>query len=200
MENSGQKETYVGGIRKDIEGEMRTYLSGEVKDGARILSVGCGFAYESKPLLDIFPNAIYRGIDINEDNLMGARVSNPEIPVGSFEVGDATKQEVFGNIPWDIILLRNPQVLGSMGAYLDKGHLPEEVYGKWGDIFTNSIHALKEDGGVLFVTVDSLEERKLVVDFLNQDKNMQIIVDRENEHKIAKATFSDIFIILAKKN
>lgn len=199
MENSEQQKTYIGSVRQHLESELRTYLGGKVKDDARILSVGCGFAYESKPLLDIFPNAVFIGIDIDEKSLLGARVSNPEIPKEAFRLGDAAKPETFGSTPWDVILLRNPQILGSMGAYLDKGRLPEEICGEWQSIFANSISTLKADGGVLFIALGSNEERDLAVKYLNENKKMKIIVNQENEHKIAKATFPDIFIIVAKR-
>lgn len=198
MENSGQKETYTGNIRKSLKKELDAYLGGEIKDGIRILSVGCGLAYEAKPILDIFPNAIYRGMDVDKNSLLGAKISNPEIPEDVFQIGDATKQEAFGSVPWDIILLRNPQVLGIMGAYLDKGHLPEAIYGEWLEIFNNSVNALRDDGGVLFLTVGTLDERELVVNYL-RSKNIEITINEENQHKIKKAGFSDEFIIVAKK-
>ena len=79
----------------------------------RILSVGCANAEELPAVLHTFPNASFTGIDINNGVIEPMDMLNKNNPRVTFRQGDATKREVFGQDPWDIILFRHPQFNGS---------------------------------------------------------------------------------------
>lgn len=141
------------------------------KEDPRVLSVGCGFGYEAAAIRSIFQNPTYLGIDINKGIVGGAKKMNNDLPGDfSFEQADARNQEAFGTTPWDVILLRHPQVLGSV--------LNPVLENDWQSIIDNSCAALVR-GGVVFSTVLSSEERVKVVKTLKRNK-MTIITDEIN--------------------
>lgn len=173
--------------RESLGKTFEKYLKTEVKSqNPRILSVGCGCGFEAEPALRIFPNAKYKGIDINEESLGLARDINEDISQAVFEIADATKKGSFGDKPWDLVILRNPQV-------------PKEIDQEWSEIIKNSIEVLKKDG-IIFVTTSSEREKVIISQYLGRfDKNLKIIVNEENQHKTKFGSFRDDFIIIAKK-
>lgn len=180
--------------RSHLTGEFEEYLEREVigRDRLNILSVGCGIAYESEPLLRLFPDARYRGIDIDNGYIELARDTNDDIPEGLFDVADARKKEAFGINPWDIIILRNPQVLGRLMDFTT-GKMDEG----WKEIIGNCVEALV-DKGLLFISVDTEPERKMILEYLGTRK-LQVLVNEENKHKSTQGTCRDDFVVVAKK-
>lgn len=170
---------------------LKKEVSGEPK---RILSIGCKFAHEAKPILGVFPAASYKGIDIDGRSIKVARMENSDLANSIFQEGDATKKETFGKEPWDIILVRHPQVCGEI--------FPEDpdrdVAQDWRIIMENSMGALKK-GGTFFVSTITDKERKVVLQYINSHEGkMKIKVNCLNEF-YANRAFNDAFIIVAKK-
>lgn len=175
---------YMGNLAREIE----TYLLDKVGNKPRIISVGCGSGEEAGPISTIFPNSTYKGIDMSPAMIELAKETNISIP-GKFEVADATKKEAFDDQPWDVVILRNPQVTGGVGI-MDE---------KWAKIIKNSIEALKKDG-IVFITTPSEEERAIIVNYLGQfSEKLKILINQANQHTGGKRVFRDEFVVVAKK-
>lgn len=162
-----------------------------------ILSVGCNFGFETKPLLDIFSNSFYKGIDIDERIIEAARRFNEDVGMThmnrfDFEVGDLTNIKSFGNKPWDLVIVRHPQVLkGILGAVSS----PED----WKTIILNSIDSLANKG-IIFFSSDTQEEINEILQNLGySEKNLEIIVNGKNKFANVKGPFTDRFVIVAKR-
>ena len=162
-----------------------------------ILSVGCNFGFETKPLLDLFPNSFYKGIDIDETTIKAARRFNEDVGIAhmnrfNFEVGDLRNIKSFGNKPWDLIIVRHPQVLKGV---LEAVSSPEE----WRKIILNSIDSLS-DKGIIFFSSDTREEASEILrDLRPSEKNLEIVINEENEFANEKGPFTDRFVIVAKR-
>lgn len=163
----------------------------------RVLSVGCGFGYEAEPILRTFPDGTYTGIDIDEDVIHGAKRTNKGVDKAVFEVADATERKGFGENPWDVVILKHPQALGSI-TYLNSS-----TYGKmdteWGKILDNSIDATKT-GGIIVATASSEQELELIGEHLSRFRNnVRVIKYEKNPNEAEQGAFRDEFIIVARK-
>lgn len=178
--------------RSKLEKTFDYYLKNKVRDQPTwILSVGCNFGYEAGALLRVFPTAKYVGVDINKNVIKAAKETNRDLGKVKFQVGDARKRETFGEIPWDIIAIRHPQVLGTI---MEEGSLDKD----WYLIINNGMEALKEDG-ILFVSTSSMQERDRVISYINLSKKMKILVNNENKFSSGVGVFHDNFVIVFKK-
>ena len=177
-------ETFDSYLKKQVDGEPK-----------RILSVGCSFGYEARPILGVFPTANFKGIDINKKFIEVARDENPDLGNAIFQEGDATKKETFGEEPWDLVLIRHPQVCREMFPADPK----QDVAKNWEIIMQNSMEALRK-GGTLFVSTITADERSVVLGYIkSSEEKMEVRVNRRNEFD-ANRVFDDLFIIVAKKD
>lgn len=170
-------------------------LVGDPDRNLRIISVGCGFGYEAEPLLKTFPNATYTGIDIKADRIDAAREFNADLGGKCvFETADAGEKGAFNKGPWDMVVVRHPQVLGSIGSIRDP-NLQED----WVSIMENCISALNK-GGVLFISTDTGVEREQILEWINTHSNeIKIVTDERNIHPSSKGIHKDSFVIVGKK-
>jgi SAM-dependent methyltransferase len=184
--NLGIREYY----RKALGETFRHYLKPEMKnENIKILSVGCGFGYEAGALLNIFNSAKYVGIDNDEAVIEGARETNEDLDEASFIEGDATKKESFGDKSWDLIVVRNPQVLGYSGN-------PTK---EWQSILNNCADALSA-GGLIYISNSTKEEKDTALNVLSLSGKIKILLNQENESKVLKGTFKDDFIAIGRKD
>lgn len=183
------RDSYRAGLGKTFGRYLKNEIDGKPSN---ILSVGCHFGYEAEPLLRIFPTAEYVGIDIDKKILEAAKRVNYDLIRVKFKVGDARRKEIFGKTPWDIIVVRNPQVLGT---YVEKGELDKD----WYIILTNCMKSLKW-GGAMFISTPSEHEKDRVVLYINSSEDkMKIVANSRNEFSTSVGTFRDEFVIVAKK-
>jgi 2-polyprenyl-3-methyl-5-hydroxy-6-metoxy-1,4-benzoquinol methylase len=75
-----------------------------IKDGERVLDVGCGYGAVARSIAREHPNCAVVGMDLNEPRLAQARAAiNPSNL--DFVKGDATQAVPSGN--WDVVVLSN---------------------------------------------------------------------------------------------
>lgn len=200
--------------RESLEKTFGAYLKSEVRvERPNVLSVGCGAGYEAEPILQLFPSAKYKDIDISGSNIRLARRTNSDLPEDIFQVADAKSRDSFAGGPWDIIILRNPQITETLEGLTDflegKAKVGKDwelnirngkkVSKDWALIIKNSIDFLKKDG-ILLVTTPSGDERVIILDQLKTPgKELEILVNEDNKHKAASGVFDDDIVILAKK-
>jgi trans-aconitate methyltransferase len=179
--------------RSELGETFNYFLKNEVKNQPnRILSVGCMFGYEAGALLNVFPTAEYIGIDIDENYIRAAKAINNDLSKAEFHFGDARKKETFGENPWDIIVIRHPQILGTI---IKESNLAKD----WQVIFKNSMSSLKP-GGSMFISTSSKQERDRVIKYINSSEDKMIItVNSENEFSKSIGTFQDDFVIISQK-
>lgn len=201
MESSSERKSFSlrDYYRKNLGKVFEHYLAEDIKGKDSligILSVGCGFGYEAEPLLRIFPNAIYTGIDIDSNIIDGAREANNDLYGRcQFQVADGRDKEAIEIKPWDIVILRNPQV---MGRYLDTSKY-STTREDWHRIIVNSIEALGK-GGRLFVSVDMQHDRDIVLKYINSfTDTVSMVADEQNIHPSISGIFQDRLVIMAKK-
>lgn len=196
MDREEKQPTFIDQERGRLRSAFGAYLSPLLEkrkgESLRILSVGCGgIASEAKPLIELFPNAQYCGIDIREDCIRGAGRVNESKERAVFAVEDACDPKAFGDRPWDVIIVRHPQVRGSI-----RDTSEQSLRRDWATIFTNSMNALTK-GGILFVSTDDLLERELVVHYV-ADKQLEVILNEENAFG-GGIFHSDRFVLVAKR-
>lgn len=160
----------------------------DFRDGKpRMLSVGCQFGYEALPFLRMFPEGKYVGIDIDGRVISGAkRIHSGEANV-EFREGDARMQANLGEEEWDIVLLRHPQMLGSI--------MGEGTRKDWDSIVGNSAKAVKPDG-IILVTTFLPQEAELAKKALEQGgAHVQKVIQGDPN----KREVEDFIIIVGKK-
>lgn len=204
MENTGSGENLPTRdiYRVHLEQTMRYYLQNlndsrlsRKKGALRVLSAGCGLGYEAKPVLSIFPNAHYRGIDINDGLIMGAKDVNRDLPPEQVELTteDAAHLEESEIGKYGLIIIRHPQLRGTL--------LNNSLYGShdmWKNIIESTLKKVSSDGYV-FTTVDDEEERDIMLDYL-KEQGMEILVNERNHGStISVPTYKDSLVILAHK-
>lgn len=202
MESSNEQKSFSlkDYYRENLGRVFEHYLAEAIKSkkdsSINILSVGCGFGYEADPLLRIFPNAVYTGMDIDTGAISGAKeINNDLYERCEFQIADGRNKDAIGTKPWDIVILRNPQVSGSTFD-TSKGSTTRE---DWRRILKNSIEVLGE-GGMVFISVDEEHDRGIVLKHLNSfTGNVSIVVNEPNIYPSKKGVFKDSLIIMAKK-
>jgi SAM-dependent methyltransferase len=80
------------------------FFAAQVRDGDRVLDIGCGYGAVARSIARHVPGAAVTGIDLEPANVAQARAAdNP--PNLDFVVGDAT--EAFPDGAWDVVVLSN---------------------------------------------------------------------------------------------
>ncbi len=176
---------------------FEAYLKKEIKvESPSVLSVGCGVGYEAEPILRVFPNAKYRGIDIDKIHVELARRINEDLPGNIFEIADAREEGAFAGGPWNVLILRNPQVMGEIADLIAGKRNSKD----WEIIIKNSIKFLKTDG-IMFITTPTRHEREIILNQLNiLGRALKLLVDEENKYKTNLGLYNDDIVILAKKS
>ncbi len=151
---------------------VEKYMPQDLKDSPKpvyAVDVGCGFALATKAITDfVGENIHYRGIDTKP--LMGAKAWNEDLKGQVvFENADATQREPLGENN-DLIIIRNPDVFGSIQHVLSSGGITNE----WKKILLNSLESLRT-GGYLFLTTHAKNELEAILEFLPKDKTKEII-------------------------
>lgn len=173
------RDEYRRNLAKAFSNFLERAISGNVK---RIISVGCGFGYEAQPLLKLFPDAYFLGIDTNKDLIDGAKSTNSDLPSADFQVFDGRNLSSFNEAPWDIVILRNPANRDTIIA------------------IENSLKVLRK-GGIIFITTDTISEMEKIADLLSFFGNEIEIIQPtiENPFLTLGGGFEDRFIIRATK-
>ncbi len=172
---------------------LEKFLPAELKlrkDKIRVLSVACGFALEAQAVRSVLPTSYYEAIDVEPRTIFGAKAFNPDIPSTRFRVADATRIEEFGQNPWDLIILRNPQ-LGGIEVHLSP----------WAKIISNAIESTKVDGYLFMSTHTDLEYANLR-DFLRLDEARLTILENlsgEIPFTLPPNPLKEYFTIVARK-
>lgn len=169
----------------------------------KVLSVGCSFAYEAKPLVDLFPNTHYKGIDF--PSARAGMLTNSDIPVGSAEFAgedarllDEQEKEKYG-----LVVIRHPQVAGTLGEITQedmqtiKSSTELKVVPYWQDIIRASIHKIAKDGYIV-VTTDTPTEQERTARFLQQN-GITIFEEGENKASTISGPHRDSIIIVGQK-
>lgn len=189
----GESINFAESYRETLHQAFETYLQphSEGLVSPYVLSVGCGFAYETPVVVNMFPKAHYEGIDIKPELVFGAKQTNKDIKGDvSFRIADATKDEAYKNDKWDVIILRHPQMQGSILTN-------ETTTDTWQTIVEKSIDHLKK-GGLFFSTVSSPLEEELLLQALPVSKT-EVLEHAVNKFTNDKATYDDKVIIIARK-
>lgn len=185
-------EYYQKNLKKVFDHYLRPFV-GDPNSNLKIMSVGCGYGFEADPLLKIFPNATYMGIDVDADVIGVIKELSPDLNERClFKIADAREEDAFDKGPWDIIVLRHPQVLGST--------IDPNVKKDWARIMKNCVSAVNKRG-VLFVSTDSEMEREQILEYINnqpRDK-MEIVTNEHNIHPSSKGGHKDSFVVVGKK-
>ena len=177
---------------KKYHGVLNFYLPPELKertDPVRVLSVACGFGLEALGIQRVMPFAYYEGIDLNPDLFLLARRLNSHLPTERFRQADAQNPDSFGQDPWDLVMLRNPQ-LGSMRVIHNR---------LWSKIIANSVNATKE-GGFLFISSLTGLEFSHLLEYLGFFPQLRIEnLPHEIPVSLPEIPLKDHFALLAKK-
>jgi 2-polyprenyl-3-methyl-5-hydroxy-6-metoxy-1,4-benzoquinol methylase len=195
MENlTNENPSLREGYREKLRQVFNYYLKKQIgTDPKRILSVGCMFGLEAEPLLKTFPGANYKGIDIDREIIGAATRMNKDLTRAEFQLADAREMEAFGIEPYDIVVVRHPQVLGDLnpGSNLAKD---------WHTILQNSMAALRPNGALFVSTTDEDCEGNCVLDYIRHSREkMTVVISDENKFAYGSWPFKDNFIIIAKK-
>lgn len=81
-----------------------SFFIDRIKDGERVLDVGCGYGAVARSIAQARPNCTVVGMDLNEPRLRQAQGSMNPSNLG-FVMGDATKEVPPG--AWDVVVLSN---------------------------------------------------------------------------------------------
>lgn len=188
-------------LSKLLNRYVRPGLGGAKDKDIRVISIGCGVGYEAAAVTGLFPFARFVGVDKEKSQITLARAYNKDVPGNNrinFVQADASKKEVYGNHPWDVVLLRNPQLCGdsnnSFSNYLSEQTKIDSV---WGEIVDNAVEALSENGVMLASTVTE-KERDVLLGKLESKGNL-IIFATENEWDHEMASLGDQFLFIIKK-
>lgn len=158
-----EQRSGLGVLKEDLRKIMDIFLPEELRHrpSIRVLSVGCGWAPEATALSE-FSNIYFEGIDTDDKALLGARSLNGNIPAERFREANALNPASFGDEPWDLIILRNPQIGGSIWwqgyAAMDR---------EWKIIIENCIENLSPKGYIYVGSVNG-DEAERVRDFLRR--------------------------------
>lgn len=187
------RERIWGELKKTVKAYLEPVIAQRKSDPLKIVSVGCGFGYEVEPLLDVFPNSTYKGIDINPSFKKGAANMNSDIDQDrvQFEVGDEREPGTLGEKRWDIVFVKNPQVRGS--------NFPKE-YGSVADrqrIIRSSMNAVSQNG-ILFITAQTKEEKDILKTYFAYPK-YKIVIDTKNRVTQSTDTNIDEHILVVKR-
>lgn len=188
METGEQDNGILEGYREPLKKTFSEYLKPFIKKiDPSILSVGCGFGYEAQPLIELFPQASYVGVDINEPLIKVAKRFNADVKDSAkFQVRDARIEDLGKD--WDVVILKNPQIYGSL--------IKEESSQDWEKIIRNSAKAVSEDG-VIVVTSDTEAELDNIESVLRAP-SVDIVLKERNKFP-SKLPHHDYFIMIAKK-
>jgi len=139
----------------------------KMRDTIKVLSVGCGFAYEATGLLDVLPQADYRGIDTDKLQIEAAVKRHQGLSSGRFraEVADIFQTNSLGEDN-DLIIIRNPAFTANRST--------REIQTSWTEVIINCTQALKI-GGYIFLTSTNKAELEHTMAIINQDNGIQII-------------------------
>ncbi len=89
--------------REPIDPAYRMIAEIAVRNGEKILDIGCGGGVQAKSLLDINPKICYNGVDIMQSNICAAKKLFPSC---DFEYGDATDLQ-FKDKEFDVAIIRH---------------------------------------------------------------------------------------------
>ncbi len=157
-EGTDKKENSLDELSSNLKQVLDVYLPKELRErpDVQVFSVGCGFALEAQPILDLIPGAKYTGVDLGRyfPKAADIRYHSDRVNVRS---GDLTNREEFGNNPWDLVIIRNPKIISVEG-----GSDPN-----WEKILVNSELSVASNGYIL-VTAMSLVEMESTMNFLKQ--------------------------------
>ncbi len=80
------------------------FFAAQVRDGDRVLDIGCGYGAVARSIAQHVPGAQVTGIDIEPKNVAQARAADNPANL-AFVEGDAT--EAFPDGAWDVVVLSN---------------------------------------------------------------------------------------------
>ncbi len=137
----------------------------------RAISIGGAEGLEGQALIELAKiinpglNIYFEALDLDEGGIRKSRRMNPNVPAENFKVADATDIQSFGLEPWDLIIIRNPNLKTGVITWKEGGG-----HENWNTIFQNSIDKLSP-GGYLFITNYDEDEQQLTLDMLKSEKN-----------------------------
>lgn len=151
-------------------------------DEIKILSIGCGFAYEVPLLKKVLPKKIsLSGIDIKEPMI---RMAKKDHPGETFEAGDAINILPRLARGFDLLLILHPEIVHNHDIF--------------SDIFKISKNNLRE-GGILFVSLYAENEFNLCKELLD-NLDYDLIVAEKNQIYLKDSLNARFqYIIIAKK-
>lgn len=199
MEQTGklpQRDIYRENLGKAFRHYLLPYFS-PGQEYTKALSIGCNFAYEAAPLVQLSPGMSFRGIDISDDAILAAKETNADLADrAEFIVADARLDSAFGEDPWDIVVIRNPQILGSQ-VERDPGKRVTTL--DWQTIIGNSVKHLSPRG-LIFITTELEEEKGVITDLLSADhKQVGLIRATKNDYPTSSGIFRDNFVIVGRR-
>lgn len=181
-----------------------------------ILSVGCSFGIDSKPIIDVFTESRYKGIDIDLNSIKMARRYNSDVSLfgrAEFVEEDATKIDPSEEGKYGLIVVRHPQVFGDMLEAIvysisalehrTFSDVRTRIVPNWKQIFESSFQKLAPDG-YMFVTTGNKGEREAVAAIF-EDNNIETIINEKNTASSFKPSYfigediNDQYVIIGRK-
>lgn len=186
---------------------LTTSLPVDQNGTLQILSVGCGIGYEVSPLVEIFPHAQYRGVDINlspATELYNRDVVSPKVNFVKEDILKGKPEKEYG-----LVFVRHPEVMGDlfvavamiMGAHMSNSleDISERVSPLWRLIFAASCQKVT-NGGYIFVTTTNLRENQ-ATEFCLRENGVDVLLEEQQAISKLDASFGfgDQYVVLGKK-
>lgn len=186
MEEHGHQELSTReAVRNHLATTIRHYVANldngrlprDEKGQLRVLSVGAGFGYEAGPIVDMFPNVSYKGIDSNMELVNGAQRMNADIAGAEFVLEDAREVSQEERERYGLVLVRHPQVLGESALAQQQTSLEASIQ-DWKAIIGTSVQKVAP-GGYIMLTTDSLVEKEGIEKYL-KEYGISVLFQEEN--------------------
>lgn len=168
----GSRE-YLRKVIKYYLGNLETRLPKDGDGVLQVLSVGCSFAYEAQPVISIFPNSHFKGIDTDQTFIDGANTVNRDLPSEQIDlvVEDARETSEEEKDRYGLVIMRHPQVGGS--DFEGKGSVKD-----WRQIIESSIQKTTPQG-FIFITTQADNETRLITKYLKEN-NVNVLFNNPN--------------------
>lgn len=168
----------------------------------QVISIGCGVGFETQPVISLFPNASFVGVDIDPGFIKMAQTFNKDVVQEnrvSFVNADALHKDVYADHSWDVVILRNPQLFGSFERMEQKslaGRIDMDPV--WEKIVDNAVNVLSEKG-IIVASTATKDERDVLVEKLKGFGNL-VVSDVDTKPGKNPVLLGDQFLLTATKS
>ena len=188
METTEGQPRILEETSRHFERTLKSNLAALKVDGKavrNVASLGCGLFLEAPALKRVFPSARIVGIDRDTRSLSRMRDSR-WLPQGvEVKRGDLTRPSSLGSKPYDIIIVRNPDIFYG---------------GDWPEILSSCRQRLT-DSGLVFVTCPTGQELQKALGVV-EDAGFVVKIYGRNKSAIPESTatiMKDSYLMVAGK-